>query len=77
MLERVGERVRQIESCSEVEWWGDDLPVTVSIGGTAVTPDDTADSLTERAERAVQHSSEQGGNRVTIIFKNAAATLKG
>jgi diguanylate cyclase (GGDEF)-like protein/PAS domain S-box-containing protein len=77
MLERVGERVRQIESCSEVEWWGDDLPVTVSIGGTAVTPDDTADSFTERAERAVQHSSEQGGNRVTIIFKNAAATLKG
>src|SRR5205807_1361380 len=60
MLNRVGERVRKMESHSQVEWWGDELPVSVSIGGTAAIPDDDLDALVGRARGALRCSVDQG-----------------
>lgn len=63
----VAERVRKIESYSAVEWWGDDLTVTVSIGGTVVRREDKVESLIARAQAALCQSVKQGGNRVAVF----------
>jgi diguanylate cyclase (GGDEF)-like protein/PAS domain S-box-containing protein len=55
-LEEVGARVCTIVSCSGIEWWGDPLSVTVSLGSAAVQAGDTPESLVERA----QHSFHRG-----------------
>jgi diguanylate cyclase (GGDEF)-like protein/PAS domain S-box-containing protein len=68
VLKSVAERVRKMESYSAVEWWGDELSVTVSIGGTAAIQGDSADDLVERAQSALCSSMEEGGNRVSILF---------
>jgi PAS domain S-box-containing protein/diguanylate cyclase (GGDEF)-like protein len=76
MLKRVGERVRKMESHSEVEWWGDELPVSVSIGGTAAVPGDDLDTLVERAQAALRRSVNEGGNRVTVFPEDEIGGLK-
>jgi diguanylate cyclase (GGDEF)-like protein/PAS domain S-box-containing protein len=60
------ERLRRMVSNSKIAWWGDRLPVTISIGGTAVKPTDTVEGLVLRAELAVRQSVLQGGNRTTV-----------
>jgi PAS domain S-box-containing protein/diguanylate cyclase (GGDEF)-like protein len=67
VLDRVGERVRKMESYSGVEWWGDELPVTVSIGGAGAIEGDDASTLVSRALAALQQSVKEGGNRVTVF----------
>ncbi|HEY3768551.1 MAG TPA: PAS domain-containing protein [Candidatus Angelobacter sp.] len=71
VLKKVGERVRKMESYSEVEWWGDELPVSVSIGGTVVAEGDQVKLLLERAQAALNCSSKEGGNRVMIFPEDA------
>jgi len=53
--------LKRVVSVAEVPWWGDRLSVTVSIGGAAVKPGDTADSLLARAEGALRTVSGSGG----------------
>lgn len=67
VLHRVGERIRKMESYSGVEWWGDELPVTVSIGGAGMVEGDDENSLINRAMAALQQSVKEGGNRVTVF----------
>jgi PAS domain S-box-containing protein/diguanylate cyclase (GGDEF)-like protein len=76
MLKRVGERIRKMESYSQVEWWGDELPVSVSIGGTAAVPGDDVDTLVERAQAALRHSVNEGGNRVSVFPEDEIGGLK-
>jgi PAS domain S-box-containing protein/diguanylate cyclase (GGDEF)-like protein len=76
MLKRVGERVRKMESYSEVEWWGDDLPVSVSIGGAAAIAGDDVDTLVERAQAVLRHSVKEGGNRVSVFGEDEIGGLK-
>jgi PAS domain S-box-containing protein len=65
-INRVGERIRNMVHCSELDWWGDELPLTVSLGGTDARCDDSADSLIERAMRAMEISLTSGGDKVTV-----------
>jgi PAS domain S-box-containing protein/diguanylate cyclase (GGDEF)-like protein len=76
MLKRVGERVRKMESYSEVEWWGDELPVSVSIGGTAAVLGDDADTVVKRAQAALRRSINEGGNRVSVFPEDEIGGLK-
>jgi hypothetical protein len=46
--------------------WGDRLPVTLSLSCTVVSRGDTEDAMVVRAERALQQSVGQGGNRFTV-----------
>jgi two-component system, cell cycle response regulator len=63
---RVGERLRRMAGQCEVEWWGDQLRVTISLGGTSARLADTIEGILRRAESALQTCVEQGGNRIVL-----------
>jgi len=65
-LPRVAERLRRMAATSKVEWWGDTLKLSVSLGGTSVLAGDTVESVTIRAEEALRASVTQGGGCVTL-----------
>jgi diguanylate cyclase (GGDEF)-like protein/PAS domain S-box-containing protein len=67
-IEKVAERLRKMANCSEVAWWGDKLTVTASFGGTAAKAGDSLESILERAGQALQQSTEEGGDRVTVLL---------
>jgi diguanylate cyclase (GGDEF)-like protein/PAS domain S-box-containing protein len=71
-VNRVGDRVRNMVNCSEVDWWGDELSVTVSIGGAMAVESDTPQSLVARAQAALRHSEDEGGNSVTLAEDETA-----
>jgi diguanylate cyclase (GGDEF)-like protein/PAS domain S-box-containing protein len=60
------ERLRRMVSTSRIEWWGDFVPVTISLGGTSVRLGDAPEGMVQRAEEALRKSSAQGGNRTTV-----------
>jgi PAS domain S-box-containing protein/diguanylate cyclase (GGDEF)-like protein len=60
------ERLRRMVGASQISWWGDRLPVTVSLGGTTAKQTDTVDTMILRAEEALQESAASGGNRTTV-----------
>jgi len=65
-IQRVGDRARNMVHSSEVDWWGDEFSFTVSVGGTAAMSTDAPNQLLERARAALQHSTDDGGNSVTL-----------
>ncbi len=75
-LKIVGERLRKMVSFSGVEWWGDELSVTVSMGGDAAAHDDTAESLVARAQVALSQSQADGGDRVLVSYGDENHSLK-
>ncbi|MGB9405078.1 MAG: diguanylate cyclase [Candidatus Acidiferrales bacterium] len=64
---KVGERLRKTMGYSEIHWWGDQLSVTVSMGGTTAKPADTPESMLERAEKSLADSLTRGGDCVTVF----------
>ncbi len=65
-LLRVAERLRGLGACAAVTWWGDRFSLTLSFGMATVAPGDSLESLVARADRALDRSIEQGGNRFTF-----------
>jgi diguanylate cyclase (GGDEF)-like protein/PAS domain S-box-containing protein len=65
-LPRVAERLLRMAATSKVEWWGDALKLSISLGGTSVRPGDTIQSVTLRAEKALRASISHGGACVTL-----------
>lgn len=65
-LRDLAERTRLVVSLSAISWWGDQLSVTVSIGGAAAQKGDTVDTLLARAGALLGVSKSNGGNRVTL-----------
>jgi diguanylate cyclase (GGDEF)-like protein/PAS domain S-box-containing protein len=65
-ISRASERLRRMVSSSKIAWWGDRLPVTISVGGTVVKSGDTAETMVIRAERALRESIGQGGDRSSV-----------
>jgi PAS domain S-box-containing protein/diguanylate cyclase (GGDEF)-like protein len=63
----VADRMRSIVSASKVKWWGDEVSLTASFGGTTVRNGDTVESIVERAEQALAESVASGGGCSTII----------
>jgi len=62
----VGERLRKMIERTKVKWWGEALPVTVSLGATSVLANDTVRDILWRAEGALRDAMAQGGNRVVV-----------
>ena len=65
-ITRASERLRRMVSTSKIAWWGDRLPVTISVGGTVVKSGDAVEAMVIRAERALSESISQGGNRSSM-----------
>jgi diguanylate cyclase (GGDEF)-like protein/PAS domain S-box-containing protein len=72
---KVGERLRKMASQCQVEWWGDELRTTVSLGATSAKASDTLDGIVMRAENGLQLSKEQGGNRL-MLFEEPVEVVK-
>jgi len=75
-LTRVAERLRAISSCAGIRWWGDQLSVTLSLGASVVEPEDTVETLLQRADRGLDRSVEAGGNRLTFVPSENEAVSK-
>jgi diguanylate cyclase (GGDEF)-like protein/PAS domain S-box-containing protein len=63
---KTAERVKHTVNNSKIKWWGDELPVTASFGGTAAQAGDDEKTILARAERSMTDSVAAGGNCVTI-----------
>lgn len=66
VLRSVAERVRLLIEKSFGMMEGDQLKVTVSIGGTLARPEDSVDALVQRADQLMYQSKAAGRNRVTV-----------
>ena len=55
-LKRAAYSVNRLVESMAVRWWGDRIPVDVSVGGTIVQTGDSLESLVRRAEQALQSS---------------------
>ncbi len=60
------EKLRRLVEQSFISIENSSLRITVSIGGTLATTEDTVQSLVDRADRLMYHSKEGGRNQVTI-----------
>jgi len=65
-LHKTAERIRNTVNNTKIDWWGDELPLTASFGGTSVVVGDDEKSMLRRAESALAESVTAGGDRVTI-----------
>ena len=65
-ITRVGERLRKMIAGAKISWWGDSVPVTISMGATGAKPEDTVQEIMRRAEGALGESISLGGNRMTV-----------
>ncbi len=65
-LPRVAEIFRMLVERSGLHHERELIRVTVSIGATIATPDDTPESLIARADRLMYQSKSAGKNRVTV-----------
>jgi diguanylate cyclase (GGDEF)-like protein len=65
-LAAVAERTRSLVELSGLRSNADKVAVTVSIGAAVAEPDDSAESLVERADERMYRSKRAGRNRVTL-----------
>ena len=66
----VAERLKQLAQFSKIVWWGDHLSVTVSVGGTVLSPGEPVFSVLGRAGSALEQAIFQGGN-LAIVHRAA------
>ena len=60
------DRLKQLAQSSEIVWWGDHLSVTVSVGGTVLSPGEPIVSLLGRTGSALEQAVAQGGNLAIV-----------
>ena len=65
-LAAAAERLRLLVSTSTLEWWGDPLRITVSLGGAAVESGDTVESLEKRVGEVFEGCQAGGGDRSAV-----------
>ena len=65
-LAELAERLAVLVRVSNVEWWGDPIRATVSIGGGMAELNDTPESLEARVEAVFVNCRAGGGNRAAV-----------
>ncbi|MGC9291674.1 MAG: diguanylate cyclase domain-containing protein [Acidobacteriaceae bacterium] len=70
-LELDAELLRGVAASAQFRWWGDRLPLTVSVGGGLALPGDTSQGLMARAHSALEQCLAHGGNSVTVAETNS------
>jgi diguanylate cyclase (GGDEF)-like protein/PAS domain S-box-containing protein len=61
------ERLKRLAQSSEITWWGDQLSVTVSVGGTVLRPGESIIPLLDRTRTALNQAVAQGGNFALVL----------
>ncbi|MDR3674530.1 MAG: diguanylate cyclase [Acidobacteriota bacterium] len=61
------ERLRRLAQSSEIAWWGDQLSVTVSVGGAVLVPGEDLIPLLERTGSALKQAVAKGGNSAIVL----------
>lgn len=69
-LQVVSERILKLMASATIEWWGEELWVTVSMGRASALATDTIDSLMQRAQHGL------GGNHGGPLHDAASSALK-
>jgi len=64
VVESVGALLEKIVECAEIEWWGDRLSVTVTLGGASAEPGDGVESILQRAEESLELGGINSGDCV-------------
>jgi diguanylate cyclase (GGDEF)-like protein len=65
-MESVANKLRSLVSRSRLDGEHEHLSVTISIGATIASKEDTMETLTHRADQLMYESKNTGRNRVTI-----------
>ncbi len=65
-LEKTAERLRMLVEHSWTEEEELHINVTISIGGTVATPEETPEETVRRADKLMYRSKEEGRNRCTL-----------
>jgi diguanylate cyclase (GGDEF)-like protein/PAS domain S-box-containing protein len=65
----VGDRLGKMVHQSRIEWWGDMLSVTISMGAADAQSGDTVQKMIQRAEYGLRQSIANGGNQLTRSSK--------
>jgi diguanylate cyclase (GGDEF)-like protein/PAS domain S-box-containing protein len=65
-LTRCAALLKGLVHAAAIPWWGDQLSVTVSMGGTMMRDGDTPESLLQRAEQNLDAAAEAGGDRIAV-----------
>ncbi len=65
-LGSAAERIRRMGAAASVSLSGDEIGVTLSIGGTISRPGESAAELLARADTLLYRSKERGRDRVTV-----------
>ncbi len=61
------ERLKRLAQSSEIAWWGDQLSVTVSVGGTVLRPGEAIVPLLDRTGTALKRAVAKGGNFAVVL----------
>jgi diguanylate cyclase (GGDEF)-like protein/PAS domain S-box-containing protein len=61
------ERLKRLAQSSEIVWWGDQLSVTVSVGGTVLDPREPIEPLLGRIGDALKQAAAKGGNSAIAL----------
>jgi diguanylate cyclase (GGDEF)-like protein/PAS domain S-box-containing protein len=69
-LAAAAERLCLIVRASSLDWWGDRLRVTVSLGGATAEPGDTLESLDARAGAVYEGCRASGGDRAAVAHSS-------
>ncbi|MCB9412078.1 MAG: sensor domain-containing diguanylate cyclase [Actinobacteria bacterium] len=75
-LEATAERIRMLVANSWLQCGEAEVRITVSVGATMATGDDTAESLLDRADRHMYRSKRAGRNRVTTDSDTLTVTAE-
>ena len=67
---KIASRILKLISKNKLIYKGQGLNVTVSIGTTALTNDDSPDDLVARADKALYQAKKDGKNRICTEMKN-------
>jgi PAS domain S-box-containing protein len=66
-LQRAAMLMKRLVSAEGVPWWGDRIPVSLSMGGTIVRAGDTPETIVSRAEDALQSSLLPPEENIVVV----------
>lgn len=69
----IAERIREAVAAYSFQYNGENIPVTLSIGCSTYTPNETGSTFIERADRALYLAKKTGRNKTCIDEVSAAA----